>query len=208
MCNPDIKVPRVWDFQKERLFMQFLGYWFARGYYEKFGVVVPGGKNIADLMPIFDSVSALFQCKYKIKENKLVRFDSAMLKYVMMGLHFLEGKKASKQLPHWIPIDLTLQSLQDFLKGYFTAAGKVENGNVVCMCNNPTIRSWMESALKEFYIDTAYTFALAAMANKNTGTKLKLVKDTENLQLFNQQIGFLSSEKRFALESILFVKLL
>lgn len=87
LSQPNVRVPLEWDLVEQPLFGQFLEYWTRKGYYEKFAVVIAAGKDINELMPCFDFIIKNFKCNYRIK-NTLVKFDSAILKYTMLGLGF------------------------------------------------------------------------------------------------------------------------
>lgn len=101
LSQPGHRIPLEWDFEEHPLFLEFLEYWIKKGNYEKFGVSLSTGKDTASLIDAFDYVAELFKCNYRIRENKVARFDSALLKYTMLGL----GLSADKNIPEWVSVD-------------------------------------------------------------------------------------------------------
>lgn len=187
--QPKTRTPIVWNFADHLKFLQFLGYWLRKGYYDKYAVSMATGKDLPDLLPLFDYVAELFACHYKIREDKVVKFDSAMLKYVMMGFGF--GKKQKKEIPKipfWVT-NLEFTCMQHFLKGYLTASAVISS-----------------EYIKFFQIDIGHAHNMFHQICNCPYwvTENNMFIPDSGMIRFKTDLGFISQHKMIELEKIVF----
>jgi hypothetical protein len=190
--QPKMRMPLVWDFNTQLPFLEFLGYWLRKGYYDRYAVSIAAGKDLPELIPDCDYVAQLFSCHYKMRADKVVKFDSAMLKYVMIGLGFAQKKKNSTPpLPSWV-IRLGFQCKRSFLRGYLTASAKLDMALIrfVRVDVVPT-----HQVLHQLFGDRLVYWI--------DETDIYIPK--QSLQQFHEGIGFLSQHKMMELEKMIFV---
>lgn len=188
--QPGITAPLKWDFNKYPKFLQFLGYWLAKGYYEKYAVVLATGKDLKDLIDSFDEVSQLFGCNFKIRENKVVKFDSTMLKYVMLGLGFRDVDRYHQKFPDWVSV-MSVHNLRDFLKGFMTGCCKFSKDRLLVETGEITALLCLLQIFKVYpHFKDNHLMEIPS----------------SSLITFREQIGFISERKKIALDQLILLQ--
>lgn len=188
--QPKSRTPIVWNFGDHLKFLQFLGYWLRKGYYDRYAVSIATGKDLPELFPSIDYVAQLFTCHYKVRGDKVVKFDSAMLKYVMLGFGFAKKQKETiPVIPFWVT-NLGSTCKLHFLRGYFTASATL---------NNEYIKFKHIDALRahEMMYDIAGDISYWI-------TDKDLYIPADGMQKFKEGIGLLSQQKTLELDQIIF----
>jgi len=186
LSQPNVRVQLKWDMDLISLaFLNFLGYWVGKGYYEKFVVAIAAANDIGGLMPAIEYIVEEFKCNYKLKKNGTIRFDSAILKYLMLGLGFTNNKNENKSIPSWL-IQGSIENITEFLRGYITACSTVTK-DIKCKTHNIEIKNILIRLFDN----------LGIKYNDHNG--LIIISEYKSKQIFSDRVGFLNEKKKMKL---------
>ncbi len=187
-----LKLPLIWDLEENPLFLQFLGYWTFRGYYERTEVEFLGiNEDIYPLLSALDYISETFKTSYVIKKDGAIRFRSAPLMHTMIALGFNNVKKKDKNFPEWL-LSASTKVVTEFLRGFFIVAMEVEGDIIVCTSNNQEMRNIIVDLLEVHFN------IVSVKLNEDKFT----IEDLRSKQLFYEELGFLHERKSIALSKI------